>query len=162
MATLSTPADTVAAILKTRGETVGVAESSTGGLISASLLAVPGASAYFLGGTVIYTNRARNKLLGIEKGLLEQQEPMTEPYVALCAQTIRGQLRATWGLAELGAAGPAATPYGHAPGLCVLAIDGPIALTRRIETGSDDREANMKAFMQGAFDLFYEALQQVG
>lgn len=162
MATLSTPAENVAQILKTRGETVGVAESSTGGLISASLLAVPGASAYFLGGTVIYTNRARNKLLGIEKGLLEAQKPMTEPYVALCAQTIRAQLDSTWGLAELGAAGPAATPYGHAPGLCVLALDGPIKLTRRIETGSDDREANMKVFMQGAFDLFHDALQQGG
>jgi nicotinamide-nucleotide amidase len=161
MATLSTPADSVAALLKQRGDTVGVAESSTGGLISSSLLAVPGASAYFLGGTVIYTNRARNKLLGIEKSLLERQEPMTEAYVALCAQTIREQLHATWGLAELGAAGPAATPYGHAPGLCVLGVDGPIALTRRIETGSGDREANMKAFMQAAFDLFLEALQRV-
>ena len=161
MASLSAPADVVAAILKTRGETVGIAESSTGGLISASLLAVPGASAYFLGGTVIYTNRARNKLLGIEAELLKRQDPMTESYVALCAQTIREQLRATWGLAELGATGPAATPYGHAPGLCVLEVAGPVALTRRIETGSDDREANMDVFMHGAFALLNEALQKV-
>jgi len=161
MTSLSTLTDPLAAILKRRNETIGVAESSTGGLISASLLAVPGASAYFLGGTVIYTNRARNKLLGIEKNLLAQQQPMTEAYVTLCAQTIKEQLNTTWGLAELGATGPAATPYGHAPGLCVLAVVGPIDLVRRIETHSDDREMNMRVFTAGAFELLNEALQQI-
>lgn len=160
MASLSTHTDPIAVLLKQRSETIGVAESSTGGLISASLLAVPGASAYFLGGTVIYTNRARNKLLGIEKNLLDQQKPMTEAYVTLCAQTIKKQLNATWGLAELGATGPAATPYGHDPGLCVLAVVGPLTMVRRLETNSDDREANMRIFMEGAFDLLNEALQQ--
>ena len=160
MTTLSTPAETSAVLLKERGETVGIAESSTGGLISASLLAVPGASAYFLGATIIYTMRARRKFLGLEKSLLERQEPLSEAYVSLCARTVRDQLRATWGLAELGATGPAGTSYGHPPGICVLAVAGPVSLTRRIETGSADREANMNVFMRGALELFQQAIEQ--
>ena len=160
MITLSKQATELADMLKARKETVGVAESSTGGLISANLLAVPGASAYFLGGTVIYTLRARRELLGIEKVTLESQEPLSEAYVALCAQTIRARLDATWGIAELGATGPAGTSYGHPPGICVLAVVGPITLTRRLETGSPDRVGNMQIFTRAALALLLEALEQ--
>ena len=160
MITLSRQAVAVADMLKARQDTIGVAESSTGGLISANLLAVPGASAYFLGATVIYTLRARRELLGIEKVTLERQEPLTEAYVSLCAQTIRERLNASWGIAELGATGPAGTSYGHPPGICVLAVVGPITLTRRIETGSPDREGNMQTFTRAALDLLHEALEQ--
>ena len=78
MITLSTQAAELAEILKARKETVAVAESSTGGLISANLLAVPGASAYYMGGAIIYTMRARRELLGIDKLTLDQQQPLTE------------------------------------------------------------------------------------
>ncbi|MCB1747570.1 MAG: CinA family protein [Gammaproteobacteria bacterium] len=149
---------TVGELLKARGHTVGVAESSTGGLISASLLAVPGASAYFQGSVVIYTMRARRELLGIDRATLERQEPLTEAYVMLCAETIRSRLRADWGIAELGATGPAGTPYGHPPGICVLAVSGPVGLSRRLETGHGDREQNMALFTRAAFELFAEAL----
>lgn len=160
MITLSRQAAAVADILKARKDTVGVAESSTGGLISANLLAVPGASAYFLGGTIIYTLRARRELLGIDKSTLDRQQPLTETYVALCAQTIRTRLDATWGIAELGATGPAGTSYGHPPGICVLAVVGPVTVTRRIETGSPDREGNMQTFTRAALELLHEALEQ--
>ncbi len=160
MITLSTQAAAVADILKARKDTVGVAESSTGGLISANLLAVPGASAYFLGGTIIYTLRARRELLGIDKSTLDRQQPLTKAYVALCAQTIRTRLDATWGIAELGATGPAGTSYGHPPGICVLAVVGPVTLTRRIETGSPDREGNMQTFTRAALELLHDALEQ--
>ena len=160
MITLSRQAAAVADIFKARKESVGVAESSTGGLISANLLAVPGASAYFIGGTIIYTLRARRELLGIDKVTLDRQQPLTEAYVALCAQTIRTRLDATWGIAELGATGPAGTSYGHPPGICVLAVVGPVTLTRRIETGSPDREGNMQTFTRAALELLHEALEQ--
>ncbi len=160
MITLSKQASDLADILKARKDTVGVAESSTGGLISANLLAVPGASAYFLGGTVIYTLRARRELLGIDKITLDRQQPLTETYVTLCAQTIRERLKATWGIAELGATGPAGTSYGHPPGICVLAVVGPVTVTRRLETGSADREANMQTFTRAALELLHEALEQ--
>lgn len=146
--------------LKTRAESVAVAESSTGGLIAASLLAVPGASAYFMGGTVIYTLRARRELLGLEKATLAQQEPLSDAYAVLCADAVRQRLKATWGIAELGATGPAGTPYGHAPGVSVVAAVGPITLTRRIETGHGERERNMEHFALAALELLAEALTQ--
>lgn len=160
MATLSSHATEVADILKARKQTVGVAESSTGGLISASLLAVPGASAYYLGGTIIYTLKARRDLLGLAQAEIDRQKPLTDEYVSLCADTIRTRLGATWGIAELGATGPAGTPYGHPPGICVLAVSGPVNLTRRLETGSPDREGNMQVFMRAAIELLHEALDQ--
>lgn len=144
--------------LKARAETVAVAESSAGGLIAASLLAVPGASAYFNGGAVIYTLRARRELLGLDRATLERQEPLSESYVALCAERIGTRLRATWGLAELGATGPAGTPYGHDPGIAVLAVSGPVTRTRLIETGHGDRAQNMLHFCAAALELLGEAL----
>ncbi len=158
MPDLSERAADIAASLKQRGETVAVAESSTGGLISASLLAVPGASAYYLGGTVVYTIEARRALLNIADDVLQGMTPLSEDYVTLCARSMRTNLQSTWAIAELGATGPAGTRYGHPPGICVLAIDGPVSLTRRLETGHGDREKNMWAFADTAFDLFREAL----
>ena len=119
-------------------------------------------SAYFNGGAIIYTMRARRELLGIERELLAQQEPLTTSYVSLCADRIRERLRATWGLAELGATGPAGTPYGHPPGICALAITGPDQRTHTLETGLADRERNMEIFTAQAFELLYETLSAHG
>ena len=160
MAQLSERGLIVADTLKAKQHTVAVAESSTGGLISASLLAVPGASAYYLGGTVIYTIEARRDLLGIPDDVLKGQTPLSESYVALCAKHIREKMGATWGIAELGATGPAGTRYGHEPGICVLAVDGPVTLTHRIENGSPDREGNMDIFTDAAIELLREALDK--
>ena len=152
----------VAEALKARRATVAVAESSTGGLISAVLLAVPGASAYFLGGGVIYTVAARRALLGITDETMRGLKPLSLDYVGLCARTVREKLGATWGVGELGATGPAGTRYGHPPGISVLAVDGPLLLTRPVETGSDDREANMRAFTRAALELLLEAVTKAG
>jgi len=160
METLHTLTDDIAQTLKDRNETIAVAESSTGGLISAALLAVPGASAYYLGGGVIYTIEARRELLNIPDEILKGMKPLSEEYVSLCARRMRENMNATWGIAELGATGPAGTRYGHPPGICVLAIDGPVTLTTRIETGSDDREQNMWTFARTGFELLRKALQQ--
>ncbi len=145
-------------LLKARGETVAVAESSTGGLIGASLLSVAGASAYFLGSSVVYTLVSRRELLRISAADVEGLEPLSEPMVQRFAQRAREQLDATWGIAELGAAGPAGARYGHPAGTCVLAVDGPVTLTTTVQTGSDEREANMWQFTQAAMALLAQAL----
>ncbi len=144
------------------GETVAVAESSTGGLISASLLAVPGASAYYRGGSVIYTLEARRELLGITREDVLGLEPLTEAMVARFAQLARRQLDATWAIAELGVAGPTRARYGHPPGISVLAVDGPRPRTLAVDTGSDDREGNMWRFTRAALDLLLQALNDSG
>jgi nicotinamide-nucleotide amidase len=152
-------AEKIAALLKRRRETVAVAESSTGGLIAAALLAVPGASAYFIGGAVVYTRTARAALLGISDAEMSGMRASTERYALLCAQRMREKHGATWGIGESGATGPTGNRYGDAAGHSCIAVVGPDterALT--LETGSADRQANMHAFAQRALELFGEEL----
>jgi PncC family amidohydrolase len=152
------PAGRIGARLKARGQTVAVAESSTGGLISAALLAVPGASAYFLGGAVVYTRQARRALLAITDDAMSGLRPASEPYAALLARTVRERHGATWGLSETGATGPTGNRYGDAAGHTCIAIDGPAQCALTLETGSADRRANMEAFAAKALEALLEAL----
>lgn len=149
-------------LLKERGETIAVAESSTGGLISASLLAVPGASAYFLGGGVIYTAAARQALVGLSQAEMDEKglRGAMEPYAALLAQRLKTTHGADWGLAETGASGPSGNRYGDPAGHTALAIDGTYSDTRVLQTGSGDRIENMWAFADAAFSLLIEALER--
>lgn len=139
--------------LKDRKETVAVAESSSGGLISAALLSVGGASAYFLGGGVVYTAKARVLLMDIPKEALVGMRSSSEPYALLLARTVRERFGATWGLSETGAAGPTGNPYGDAAGHTCVAVSGPVEFVTTIETGSSDRIANMEAFAAAALRL---------
>src|SRR5215469_18890609 len=148
--TLAPIAEQLAQALKARGETVAVAESSAGGLISAALLAVPGASAYFLGGAVVYTGKARMSLMGLRREDVAGMRSSSEPYAALLARTARENLGATWGLSETGAAGPTGNPHGDAAGHTCLAVSGPVEMAITLETGDSDRDANMVAFTAAA------------
>ena len=144
----------VAAALVARKQTVAVAESSTGGLISAALLAVPGASAYYLGGGVIYTPRARHRLLDLKREDVRGLKSASEPYAALLAETVRRRFSATWGISETGASGPTGNPYGDAAGHSCHAIAGPAVAVRTLETGRSNRLENMVAFATAALELF--------
>lgn len=151
-------ANAVAAILKSRRQTLAVAESSSGGLISAALLAVPGASAYFLGGAVVYTGKARMSLLGLPREAVTGMRSASEPYALLLARTARENFGATWGLSETGASGPTGNPYGDAAGHTCLAVSGPVEMAFTLETGESDRGANMEAFTVAALKLLASAL----
>lgn len=159
MQSLIPVASRIGALLKARNETLAIAESSAGGLISAALLAVPGASAYFLGGAVVYTIKSRTGLLGITKEQLAGIRPSTEPYALLLARAAREKMEATWGLAETGATGPSGNRYGDAAGHACLAIVGPVARSVTLETGHGDREANMRAFGLRGLELLLEGLE---
>jgi PncC family amidohydrolase len=152
-------AEPVGGLLKARKQTVAVAESSTGGLIAAALLAVPGASAYFVGGGVLYTHGARQGLLGIDLAGHRGLRPSTEAYALLCATTMRDRLGATWGLGESGATGPAGNRYGDAAGHSCIAICGPQTRCITLETGQSDREANMWHFAREALALLEQVLR---
>jgi nicotinamide-nucleotide amidase len=158
MDTLKPLATRAAQLLKARGETIAVAESSAAGLISAALLAVPGASAYFLGGAVIYTKQARAALLGIDDAAMKGMRPSTEPYAALLAKTVAARHGATWGLSETGATGPTGNRYGDAAGHACIAVAGPKPRTMTLETASPDREVNMRRFAAQALTELIEAL----
>src|SRR5437867_961422 len=155
---LTTLAETLGTLLKARKETIAVAESSAGGLISAALLAVPGASAYFLGGGVIYTQAARRGLLRLSDESVRGIRSSTEAYALLKARTIRELVGATWGLAETGASGPTGNRYGDAAGHACLAVVGPVERATTLETGHGDRTLNMRVFTRAALELLAAAL----
>jgi PncC family amidohydrolase len=162
MTELAARAAGIAERLQAAGQTIAVAESSTGGLLSAVLLAVPGASAYFRGGGVIYTAQARSGLLGLGPEQLAGIRSASEPYALLLARTARDRLGATWGLGETGAAGPSGNRYGDAPGHSCIAVTGPVERVLTLETGAANREANMWAFAEAALGLLRECLAGPG
>jgi nicotinamide-nucleotide amidase len=151
----------IAALLIKRCETVSVAESSTGGLIAANLLSVAGASAYFQGGSVVYTLASRRAFLDLNRDRVRKLKPLSEEMVAEFALAAREKLGTTWGIAELGAAGPAGTPYGHGPGVSVIAISGPHSISCTVKTNDDNRRNNMLAFTEAGLALFKTALVEV-
>ncbi len=157
MKRLTEMAEQVAKQLRQRQESIVVAETSTGGLISSALLAVPGASAYYKGGSVLYTYESRKILLGITRHDVEGLEPMSEGMVMVFAEKARAQFDATWAIAELGIAGPTGVVYGEA-GSSVVGVSGPSPIAGLIETGSQDREANMWRFTEHALQLLLHSL----
>ena len=154
-------AHSIAEALIARGETLAVADGATGGLLSAALLAIPGASKFYRGGGVVYTFRARNVLFALPREAYEGMVSASEPYALLQARAIRDNFGADWGLAETGASGGGSThPLGIASGISCAAVAGPALEKARItETASDDRLNNMVTFTKAALDLLADALK---
>jgi len=153
-------AERIAAQLIARKQTIAIAESSTGGLISAALLAVPGASAYFLGGGVIYTRDARRILMDIPDEAMKGIRSASEPYAKLLASQIRTRFATDWGLSETGATGPTGNRYGDAAGHSCMAVAGPHGEVKTLETGNGDRLANMHVFASTALNLLLQNLSR--
>src|SRR5580693_1015840 len=160
MKELVTIAEQIAAKLIERKETIAVAESSTGGLISASLLAVPGASAYFLGSAVVYTREARRILMEIPDEAMKGIRSASEAYAGLLANRIRQRFSSHWGLSETGATGPTGNRYGDAAGHSCMAVAGPEPSVMTLETGSPDRRANMQVFAATALNQLLRNLSR--
>src|SRR5205807_8522199 len=153
-------ADKIAARLIERRQTIAVAESSTGGLISAALLAVPGASAYFLGSAVVYTRDARRILMDIPDEAMKGIRSASEPYASLLANQVRQRFSSHWGLSETGATGPTGNRYGDAAGHSCMAVAGPEVAVITLKTGSNDRQANMEVFAATALKLLLQDLSR--
>ena len=153
-------AEKIAVKLIERRQTIAVAESSTGGLISASLLAVPGASAYFLGSAVVYTRDARRILVDIPDEAMKGIRSASEPYAKLLASQIRTRFATDWGLSETGATGPTGNRYGDAAGHSCMGIAGSEQVVMTLETGSADRLANMHVFAAAALNFFLQNLER--
>lgn len=159
MQTLIPIATRIGARLVERGESVSVSESSSGGLVSAALLAVPKASVWYQGASVTYTPNVAKGLLGITRETMPPGiRSSTEPYALFMAGVIREKLRGTWGLCETGAAGPTGNPYGDAAGHTCVGVVGPVEAAFTLETGESDRVANMMAFARFALERFEAVL----
>src|SRR4249919_2861443 len=160
MKELVTIAEKIATQLIVRKQTISVAESSTGGLISAALLSVPGASAYFLGGAVVYTRDARRLLMDIPDEAMKGIRSASEPYAQLLARQMRQRFATDWGLSETGATGPTGNRYGDAAGHSCMGVAGLEASAMTLETGSADRLANMHVFASTALTFLLQNLSR--
>ena len=160
MPDLNSMAASVGALLKETQQSIAVTESSCGGLISASLVAVPGASAYYVGGAVVYTRTSQRGLLQVPDEAMADIRASSEPYALLNARTVRESLGTTWALSETGASGPTGNRYGDSAGHACIAVAGPVERAITVETGDSDREANMWVFARAALDLLEQCVQE--
>ena len=152
-------AERAAALLKARKQTIALNESSTGGLISAALLAVPGASAYYIGSVVVYTRQAWDAVRDFREEELGGIRAATEHNALVRANIARGRFVTTWGVGETGAAGPTGNRYGDPAGHTCVAVAGPIERARTMRTGEAERLENMLAFADAALKLLVECLE---
>ena len=160
MPTLTEMSSSLGELLKRTGQTLSVSESAGGGLISATLVAVPGASAYYVGGVVVYTRIAQRGLLQVPDQAMEGIRASSEPYAILNARTVRESLGTTWALSETGASGPTGNRYGDSAGHSCIAVAGPVERAITVETGDSDREANMWQFAAAALKLLEECVKE--
>ena len=150
----------IGAILKSRDQSLCVAEGSCGGLLAASLVAVPGASRFFIAGAALYTRPAFTEILGDEREALRGLRGATEPFSLAMAEIVRRKFGSTWAIGESGASGPSGNRYGDNAGHAALAIAGPVEKTLLVETGLDDRRENMRRFAAAALELLEQALAE--
>ena len=160
MPDLSSMAASVGALLKETEQTLAVTESSCGGLLSACLVSIPGASAYYRGGAVVYTRFAQKGLLQVPDSAMTGIRASSEPYALLNARTVRESLDTTWALSETGASGSTGNSYGDSAGHACIAVTGPVEQAITVETGDDNREANMWVFAKAAFDLLEQCVRE--
>jgi PncC family amidohydrolase len=153
-------AASVGVLLKETEQTLAVTESSCGGLLSACLVSIPGASAYYRGGAVVYTRFAQRGLLQVPDSAMTGIRASSEPYALLNARTVRESLDTTWALSETGASGPTGNRYGDSAGHACIAVTGPVERAITVETGDDNREANMWVFAKAAFDLLEQCVRE--
>jgi nicotinamide-nucleotide amidase len=162
MPDLTSMAGSVAEKLKQSGQKLAVSESSCGGLLSACLVSISGASDYYVGGSVVYTRAAQKGLLDVPDSAMEGKRASTEEYALMNARAIRERLGTTWALSETGASGPTGNRYGDDAGHACIAVSGPVERAITVETGESGREANMWAFTKAAFDLLEQCVSEAG
>ena len=160
MLDLTSMSDVVGALLKERQQTIAVTESSCGGLISASLVAVPGCSAFYVGGATIYTRTAQYGLLHVAESEFEGIQSSSEPYALMNSRKVRKALGTTWALSETGASGPTGNSHGDGPGHSCMAVVGPVERSITVETRGADREANMWMFAKAALELLEKCIRE--
>jgi len=119
---------------------------------------MPGASAYFIGGAVVYTRQAKQLLLSIDDATIAEFRPATEGHALVLARAARARFAATWALAETGATGPTGNRYGDPAGHTCIALVGATERAITLETGDDDRVANMYVFADAALKLLADSL----
>lgn len=151
----------ISGLLRSTSSTLAVAETTTGGLVSAALLSVSGASKFFVGGATVYTTKSRRIWAGwTDENLLNYKGP-TPQLVTELAVNVREQMDATYCIGESGATGPTVPgpPFVHVAGqTCIAIVSREGFATRVVNTGVAEREKNMVAFTKASLVLLRDVL----
>jgi len=155
-------ANDIAERLIARGETVAVAEATAGGLVSAALLSVAGASKFYKGGGVVYTLASRTALAGADAKQYENYRGTTPEMLASLTESMRRRLDATWCIAESGLAGPTGGRFGATVGKVTIGVAGPVSRVEVFQTGLSDRIENMVEFATRSLRYLSDAIREAG
>ena len=128
----------LAETLRQRDKTIAVAETFTGGLVTDIITNVPGASRYFLGGIVVYSDRSKVKSLGVKEATLRVNGPVSEQAASEMANGVREHFGSDYGIAVTGLAGPGGASFGKPVGLVFFAFtNGRTTMVDRMEFVGD-------------------------
>ncbi|MEE4545490.1 CinA family protein [Streptomyces sp. V4-01] len=146
------PAREVLGLLEARGWTLAVAESLTGGLVAAELVAVPGASNAFRGSVTAYATELKHRLLGVDADLLAARGAVDPQVARQMAEGVRNRLGADWGVSTTGVAGP--DPQDGIPaGTVFVAVAGPDGTRESALRLTGDRTAIRTASVTAVLEL---------
>ncbi len=140
-------------LLRERSATLAVAESCTGGLLAQRITSIPGSSEYFLGGFLVYCDRAKIELAGVPAALLAQHGAVSEPVALALAEGTRRRTGATYALAVTGIAGPGGGSEAAPVGTVYIGLAGPEGSAARRFRFLGDRERVRGFAAQTAMDL---------
>ncbi|MCK5251879.1 MAG: CinA family protein [Thermoplasmata archaeon] len=146
-------------LLTQREETLAIAESLTGGLVTSRITDVPGSSAYLVEGVVAYANEAKETRLGVQEATLIAHGAVSEPVAREMAEGIRRRADTTWGISTTGIAGPTGDTEEKPLGLVYVAVAGPQGTMVRRNVFPGDRLAVKQASAEAVLALLLESLQ---
>ena len=148
-------------------ETIAVAESCTGGLVSNLITSVPGSSAYYKGSVTSYSNEIKTNLLNVSEELLEQHGAVSQECAEAMARGVAILLDTDWSVATTGIAGPGGGSEAKPVGTCWIAAahrnpdtGQTEVVSRKISSASASREVNMQRFASNALNLLRLLMQQ--
>ena len=148
--------------LRARSQTLSLAESCTGGLVAERITSVPGASDYFLGGFLTYTDRMKTELAGVPEDLLRQHTAVSEPVAEAMARGARERTGSTYALSVTGIAGPAGGTEATPVGTVIIGLAGPDGCRTRRARFLGDRERVRALAAQTALDMLRRELTARG
>ncbi len=157
---MDTLAQQLGQLLKARGQTVATAESCTGGLIGDRLTDVPGSSAYFLGGAIVYANSAKQRLLGVSQTTLQQHGAVSEAVAIEMAAGARRLFDADYALSATGVAGPDGGTPDKPVGLVYIGLAMREGAWARRHVWSGDRRDNKTQTVDAALTWLIEHLTE--
>ncbi len=152
--------EVIADYLTSHGQSLAVAESCTGGLLAGAITNVPGASRWFAGGAVTYSNTSKRDLLGVHSVLIKSHGAVSEEVASAMARGAAERMGAQWSLAVTGIAGPGGGSEEKPVGTVFIALGGPDGMRCERYSFSGNRSKVRHRSVVKATELLWRALRR--